>query len=70
VVALLLANKAEVNTKNYAGWTPLYAAMFAGHKDGAEMLRQHRGHDWSTDSCSRVDIQMSPFSRRAAFRPS
>ena len=39
MVKLLLANKAEVNTKDHEGGTPLHvAAQFDGHKDVAEVL--------------------------------
>ena len=43
VVALLLANKAEVNAKNKDGAKPLRLAEDRGHKDVAELLRQHGG---------------------------
>ena len=29
---------AEVNAKNYAGWTPLHEAAFEGHKETTELL--------------------------------
>ena len=37
-MALLLANKAGVNTKDNAGWAPLHGAAYQGV---AELLRQH-----------------------------
>ena len=45
VVELLLANQAEVNAKNKEGATPLRLAEDSGHKDVAELLRQHGGHE-------------------------
>jgi ankyrin repeat protein len=45
VVELLLANKAEINAKDKGGNTPLRAAASNGHKDVAELLRQHGGHE-------------------------
>ena len=43
VMALLLANKAEVNAKNNDGEIPLHGAATNGHKDMAEILVQHGG---------------------------
>lgn len=41
---MLLANGANVNARNKGGYTPLGFAE-SGHKlDGAELLRQHGGH--------------------------
>jgi ankyrin repeat protein len=45
VAELLLANKAEVNAKANDGDTPWHYAVFNGHKDIAELLRQRGGHD-------------------------
>jgi ankyrin repeat protein len=45
VVELLLANKAEGNAKDKDGKTPLHEAVVKGHKDVAELLRQHGGHE-------------------------
>jgi len=42
VAELLLANGADVDSKNIKGWTPLHVA--AHHKEVAELLRQHGGH--------------------------
>ena len=43
VAELLLATKAEVNAKNNNGETPLHLAMSTGHKEVAELIRQHGG---------------------------
>jgi ankyrin repeat protein len=43
VAELLLAHGADVNAKCNLGFTPLQTAM--GHKDVAELLRQHGGHE-------------------------
>jgi ankyrin repeat protein len=43
VVELLLANKAEVNTKNGNGMTPLDYAETRGRKDVLELLAAHHG---------------------------
>jgi ankyrin repeat protein len=45
VAELLLANKAEVNAKDNRGNTPLHLAAAKGHKDVAELLRQHGGQE-------------------------
>jgi ankyrin repeat protein len=45
VAELLLANKAEVNVKDNDGETPRQAAEAMGHKEIAELLRQHGGHE-------------------------
>jgi len=45
VVELLLASKAEVNAKDSNGRTPLHKAVAWRHKDVAELLRQHGGHE-------------------------
>jgi hypothetical protein len=45
VVALLLANQADVNAKDNAGETPLDLALGTGHLEVMEMLRQHGGHE-------------------------
>lgn len=45
VAELLLAHGAEVNAKNKYGDTPLHKAVEAGHKDVAELLRKHGGHE-------------------------
>ena len=45
VARLLLAHKAKVNAKDDAGETALYFAEKYGHKDVAELLRQHGGHE-------------------------
>ncbi len=50
LVELLLANKAQVNAKDNNGRTPLAYATGQGpahqeHKDVAELLRQHGGHE-------------------------
>ena len=45
VAELLLANKADVNAKDNEGYTPLHFAAYSGHKDVAELLRQHGGHE-------------------------
>jgi len=42
---LLLANKTEVNATNNEGETPLHVAVAKGHKEVAELLRQHGGHE-------------------------
>jgi ankyrin repeat protein len=42
-VELLLAN--HVNAKNKDGHTPLHYALEKGHKDVADLLRQHGGHE-------------------------
>jgi ankyrin repeat protein len=41
---LLLANKADVNARDNKGFTPWSYATENGHKDLADMLRQHGGH--------------------------
>lgn len=38
VVKLLLANKADVNAREFGGFTPLLSAVLAGHTDIAELL--------------------------------
>ena len=45
VVELLLANRADVNAKDYKGNTPLHDAVDNGYKDVAELLLQHDGQD-------------------------
>jgi len=40
----LLANKADVNTKDKEGHTPLQWAASQGNKEVAKLLRQHGGH--------------------------
>jgi len=45
VVELLLAYKAEINAKNNNGETPLFVTATSNHKDIAELLRQHGGHE-------------------------
>ncbi len=47
MVELLLAKGADVNAKDDGGETPLDAAVNNGHKDVAELLRQHGGHEAS-----------------------
>jgi ankyrin repeat protein len=42
---LLLANQADVNSRDKAGSTPLHEAVSRGHKDVGELLRQHGGHE-------------------------
>jgi len=42
---LLLASKAEVNAQDKLGFTSLHYAVVRGHKDVAELLRQHGGHE-------------------------
>jgi ankyrin repeat protein len=44
-VELLLAYKANVNSRDKAGRTPLYVAKAAGYKDIEVLLRQHGGHE-------------------------
>jgi ankyrin repeat protein len=44
-VKSLPADKAEVNARDKDGWTPLYEAAQNGHKDIAELLRKHGGHE-------------------------
>jgi ankyrin repeat protein len=44
-VALLLANKAEVNAKDKRGDTPLDNAKLMEHQDVVELLRLHGGHE-------------------------
>ncbi|HEY3857123.1 MAG TPA: ankyrin repeat domain-containing protein [Verrucomicrobiae bacterium] len=41
VAELLLANKAKVNVKTYNGFTPLHTALFFGHTNLVNLLRQH-----------------------------
>jgi ankyrin repeat protein len=43
LVALLLANKADVNATTIDGMTPLQ--MASGHKDLVKLLRQHGAHE-------------------------
>jgi ankyrin repeat protein len=43
MVKFLFAHGADVNAKNQNGSTPLQ--MAARHKDIAELLRQHGGHE-------------------------
>jgi uncharacterized protein len=45
VAELLLANKADVNAKSDNGQTPTYLAKTNDHKDVADLLRQHGGHE-------------------------
>ena len=42
---LLLASRPEVNVRDNKGWTPLHRAVLGGHKDVADLLRQHGGHE-------------------------
>ncbi len=41
----LLASKADVNAKDKEGVTPLHFAAGGGHKNVAELLRQHGGKE-------------------------
>jgi len=45
VAELLLANGAKVNATDICRCTPLHLAADNGHKDVAELLRQHGGHE-------------------------
>ncbi|MGA2222165.1 MAG: ankyrin repeat domain-containing protein [Verrucomicrobiia bacterium] len=45
VVELLLIHKADSNAKLRSGETPLGLAIRTGHKDIAELLRQHGGYE-------------------------
>jgi len=45
LAVLLLTWKAEVNAKAINGMTPLQMALIKGHKDVAELLRQHGGYE-------------------------
>jgi ankyrin repeat protein len=45
VVEVLLAHGADVNAKDNQGKTPLFWAAFDDHKNVAELLRQHGGHE-------------------------
>ena len=49
VAKLLLANKADVNTTNNTGETPVHAAEINGQEDMAEMLRQYGANDPSNE---------------------
>jgi ankyrin repeat protein len=44
VVELLLANKADVNARDTNNLTPMQWAAPSGHKDVADLPRQHGGH--------------------------
>jgi ankyrin repeat protein len=44
-VKLLLTNKAGVNAKTNKGETPVQMAVAQKHKDVADLLRQHGGHE-------------------------
>ena len=43
----LIANGAKIDVPSYNGQTPLALAIDRGHKDVAELLRQHGGKDQS-----------------------
>jgi ankyrin repeat protein len=45
VAELLLANKAKVNAEDNKGQTPLHLAAAYGHKEVAQLLSQHGGHE-------------------------
>jgi ankyrin repeat protein len=45
MVELLLAKDADINAVNRLHQTPLSIAVFRGHKDVADRLRQHGGHE-------------------------
>jgi ankyrin repeat protein len=45
LINLLLAYKADVNATNNVGETPLYFADGLNHKEAADLLRQHGGHE-------------------------
>ena len=45
VKALLKDNPDLVSSKDTNGWMPLHAAAIDGHKDVAELLCQHGGHE-------------------------
>jgi len=45
LIELLLAYKADVNATNNVGETPLYSAAGLNHKEAADLLRQHGGHE-------------------------
>ena len=45
IAALLLAGKADINAKAKTGGTPLHEAENNDHKELAEWLRQHGGHE-------------------------
>jgi ankyrin repeat protein len=45
MVLLLLSKGADINAKANDGVTPLQEAEIKGHKDVADILRQHGGHE-------------------------
>ena len=45
MIELLLTYKADVNATNSVGETPLYFAAGLNHKEAADLLRQHGGHE-------------------------
>ena len=45
MVSLLLAKGADINAKAQDGITPLHEALLKGHKEIADLLRQHGGHE-------------------------
>jgi ankyrin repeat protein len=53
MVEFLLSKGAYVDALSNRGSTPMHWAVFKGHKDVAELLGQHGGHDIGSNLSAR-----------------